>query len=487
MSRTRRKQEDSSKKDGSSRTSSSKFSADALLERVCAAIVNHRMIAPGDRLLVAISGGPDSTALLHLLVQLRGRLGCRLRACHVHHGLRGEEADADAEQGAALARSLRVPFVVHRADVRSFARSQKMSLEAAARAVRYRLLEFTAEQTRANRIATGHTADDQAETVLLNLLRGAGPGGLAGIPPVRGKIIRPLLWVARAETEQYCKEEKLSYRIDSSNLDTRFARNRIRHEILPALRKVQPRVDGALARLAEIMREEDAYVSGQAAQALREMGAERPGEVGIACTPFAGLTRALQRRVVRAAIAKLKGDELDIELERVDALAGLAVSGRTGAVVELPGGVRGERTYGELMISATPEKAPPPTGEWTLQVPGRVKIAGLGVEITAARSRARRPPAKPSAALFDAKAVTLPLTVRTRRRGDRFRPLGMRQSVKLQDFFVNTKVPRADRDRVPLVLSDDEIVWVVGHRTSERCKVTGRTRSTIRLEVRRLT
>ncbi len=444
------------------------------------------MILPGETVLAAVSAGPDSTALLHALVKLRTRLRCRVRACHVHHGLRGPEADADAKHAASFARSLGVPFTRHRVDVRAFARTHKMSIETAARTARYSVLERVADRAKANRIATGHTASDQAETVLLNILRGTGPAGLAGIPPVRGRIIRPLLAVSRADVEAYCQDQKLAHRLDSSNLDTVFARNRIRHEVLPMLRQIQPRVDASLCRLAEIMRAENEFMIEQTANALREVGAQRPGEMGIACGPFASLPKVLQRRVVRSAIERMKGDQLDVELERVDALVELAVSGRTGAIVELPGGLRAERGYGELVVTALPAQRPAHTGEWALPIPGQVSIRELGLAVAAAFSRARRAPSSPMAALLDAKGIKSPLTVRTRRRGDRFVPFGMKGTVKLQDFFVNAKVPRAERGRIPLVLSGDEIVWVVGYRINDRYKVSKRTRRTIRVEARRV-
>ncbi len=445
----------------------------------------HRMISPGDRVLVAISGGSDSTALLHVLARLSPRLRCRLRACHIHHGLRGGDADADAEAAAALAASLRVPFTEHRADVRARARARRMSIEAAARAVRYELLESTARRFRADRIATGHTADDQAETVLLNMLRGAGLQGLGGIPPVRGNIIRPLLDVTRAQAQEYCAAQQLNFRLDLSNLDTTLRRNRIRHEIIPALREVQPKAVEGLCRLAEIVRVENALMTDLAARALREMGTRRPLGMGIARAPFLALPPALQRRVLRAAIAQVKGDELDVEFERVEALVRLALSGRTGAIAELPGDLRGELTYGELVIAPAVLQPAVEEGEWSLPVPGEVSIPPLGLRFSARRSRGKRPPSDPMAALLDAELVEPPLTIRTRRRGDRFIPFGMKSPVKLQDFFVNAKVPRAERTRIPLVLSRDEIVWVVGYRVGERFKVREDSRRTVRLEAKR--
>ncbi len=444
------------------------------------------MIVPGDLLIVAVSGGPDSTALLHALAQLRPKLRFRLRAAHVNHGIRGLEAEADAKSAGAFARKLGVPFHQHRADVPAYAETRGLSLEAAAREVRYQWLESLASRFRARRIATGHTAEDQAETILLNLLRGAGPRGLAGMAPVRGKIIRPFISIPRADVQRYCDRHQLAYRIDESNQDLSFARNRIRHEIMPSLQRLQPGLVDGLCRLAEIMRAEDEFMSEQAENALRGAASQRPGEVGVLLSLFSTLPPALQRRVLRAAIARVKGDELDIELERVDALVQLALIGRTGAVVELPGGLRAERTYGELVIAPTPAERALTDEEWVLPVPGEVSIAELGFQIAAKRSRAKRPPPNPMAALVNADKIPGPLTVRTRRRGDRLRPVGMRGTVKLQDFFVNAKVPRADRDRIPLVLCGDAIVWIVGHRVSGDFRVTDKTRRSVRLEASRL-
>lgn len=445
------------------------------------------MISPGEAVLVALSAGPDSTALLHALVQLSRRFRCQLRACHVNHGLRGAESDADARHAASQARALGVPLTRRTADVRAYAQSRRVSIEAAARAVRYELLEWAAGRYRMSRIATGHTQTDQAETVLLNLVRGSGPRGLAGIPPVRGKIIRPLLGVTREEAARYCEMNDLSYRTDSSNLDTSIPRNRIRHEVMPQLAQIQGQVVSGLARLADIMRAEDEYLSAQAEHSLREIAAQRPGEVGVSCGLLANLPAALQRRVVRAAIARVKGSELDVPLERVDSLLELAASGRTGAVIELPGALRAERTYAELVISFAPPPRAAPKGAWTLPVPGELTISELDLEISARRSRAKRPPANPMSALLDASKLESALTVRSRRRGDRFTPFGMKGTVKLQDFFVNAKVPRSERARVPLVLAGDEIVWVVGYRISEHYKVTDETRRSVRLDARRLT
>jgi len=455
----------------------------ALLERVAATITSHRMLAPGQRVLVAYSGGADSTVLLHVLL----RLGYEVMACHVHHGLRGAEADADAAQAAAFAASLGVPYHERRVDAAAYAATHKLSIEAGAREVRYAALEEVAQELGADRIATGHTADDQAETVLLNLLRGAGPAGLSGMPPVRGKIIRPLLAITGAEAEAYARAEGISFRRDSSNADRRFTRNRVRHDLFPALAEIQPDVIGALGRVASIMREENAFLSSLVDQLLATIVVRDDRAARIALHDLQSVPAALQRRLLREVVAVIQGRTSDIEFERIEALVDLAARGQTGAVIELPGGLRAERTYEEIVISVgAPETPARPAGEWTLPVPGTLALPEFGVTLRTEESSDVGLSPDASVVVLDAADLAGTLTVRTWRDGDRFVPLGMTQAVKLQDFFVNAKVPRARRRRTLLVESAGEIVWVVGLRISERHKVTPETRRTIRLRVERL-
>jgi len=444
------------------------------------------MVAPGQTVLVAFSGGPDSTALLHALRRLKDRLKIRVAACHVHHGLRGAEADADAAHAGAFAQSLKVPFVEKRADVSAVAEGRKLSVEAAAREVRYALLDEAADEVAAERIATGHTADDQAETVLLNLLRGAGPGGLAGIPPVRGRIIRPLLNIARAEVESYCQVQGLTYRTDASNLDLQFTRNRIRHQVMPLLREVQPNAAGALCRLAEIMRGEDEVLESLSQSLLARISSDLDDGVAVELLSLMPLPIGMRRRVLKEAVAWVKGENLDIPLERIEALSELAMSGRTGAVVEAGGGVRAERGYDALTIRRGRRAHPGPGRERELAVPGFVIVPEARVILQARAARRQKPPKDARIALLDADTLSPPLLVRFWREGDRFVPLGMSSEVKLHDFFVNRKIPRLERGRVPLVASKGEIVWVVGQRISDRHKITETTRRVARLEARPL-
>ncbi len=458
------------------------MNARAFLEQVTTTIARHEMLAPGHRVLVAYSGGADSTVLLHVL----HRLDYEVVAGHVHHGLRGEEADAEEAHAAAFAATMGIPFAVRHADARAIAEEQKLSLEAAAREVRYRLLEEMAQEASAERIATGHTADDQAETVLLHLVRGTGPTGLSGIPPVRGQVVRPLLHVTHAEVRAYAASENLSFRTDSSNRDRRFTRNRIRHDVLPALAEMQPNVVGAVCRLAEIMREENAFLSSLVEQMVQSIVVWGEEEARMTLHDLHSLPTALQRRLLRRVIAIARDRETDIEFERIEAVVELVAQGQTGAVIELPDGLEARRSYGEITISPTRKASAPSEGVWLLPVPGEVEVREFGVVVRAEESADTEISDDAARAVLDAATLTGPLVVRTWRDGDRFVPLGQTEAMKLQDFFVNAKVPRGERHRVLLVLSGEEIVWAIGHRIGERYKVTPNTRRSLRLRVERL-
>lgn len=453
-----------------------------LVQVVRATIAKHSLVTAGDTVLVAFSGGPDSTALLHALTVLAPSLGIRVRAAHIHHGLRGAEADADAAAAAAFARSLGAPFLLRRVEATAYAQTHKLSLETAAREVRYRALRAAAKRCGASRIATGHTRDDQAETVLLHLLRGSGPRGLAGIPPVRDELIRPLLAVSHAEVEDYCRTQNLPVCIDSSNASLVHLRNRIRRSLLPELRRVQPDITSALARLAEVMREEDDLISQLAEHAFHRLDHGGGEAVAFKLAELLRLPLALQRRLVRLGVSGVKGDSLDLSFARVEAVLELACTGTVGATVALTTGLVAERGYEELRIGSLQVRRGARIPERPLPLPGRVSVPEVGLAISARCSRSLKVSDDPMQARLDADMLPGPLLVRGWRAGDRLRPLGMRGMMKLQDFFVNAKVPRADRARVLIVTAGGKIAWVIGHRISDDFKVMAKTRRTVRLE-----
>ncbi|MCO5171479.1 MAG: tRNA lysidine(34) synthetase TilS [Planctomycetes bacterium] len=431
--------------------------------------------------VVGASGGADSTALLAALVAG----GRDVVAAHLDHGLRGEEARRDRDAARAVADRLGVDLVDGVADAADEARRRGTgSLEAAARAVRYRFLLGVALERGADRVAVGHTADDQAETVLLRALRGAGLAGLSGIPRRRALgegvlLVRPLLRVTRAEVEDHLRARGLADLVveDGSNRDRRFLRNRLRHDVLPLLREqVNPRADEALRRLAAQARKARRHLDGAAATLLAE--AERAS--GLALAPLRAADPAVRNQALQRLVALHAPDRA--AAEHVRALARLVARGRGRC--DLPGGVRLE-AVGERLVAVSPGVAAPAAAPVSLAVPGEAVDAGRVFEARlrpAAASDTDLDPAR--GACLDAARARGALAVRRRREGDRFWPLGAPGTRSLKRFLIDRKVPRDERASTPVVTLDDQPVWIVGHRIDERFKVTPATDTVLELQVR---
>jgi tRNA(Ile)-lysidine synthase len=461
-----------------------------LLEIARKTIEYHHMVERGDRVLVAVSGGPDSVALLDVLVTLRSDRDLNLHVAHLNHLLRPDAA-ADAEFVRALAAERGLPVAIESADVRALAAREKRSIEEAARNVRREFLLRTAKTVQADRVALGHHADDRVETVLMRILRGTGVDGLAGIRPVTPPFIRPLFDATRAQIEAYISDRGLPYREDPSNRDPAFLRNRIRHEIVPLLEHVQPGFRAAVLRLAELAWKDRSYLLMQSALLLREqvLVEHSPGRVALRLAALSRIdSPALRWRVVRDALRFFPAGSTDIEQTHIEAIMRLAAEGKSGDLIHLPRGIIAERGYGVLILRVGEAAADEPVGEFVLEVPGETAVMSLNVTIVAELlSRAAAlPPVEepPNVAQLDYSATPEPLLVRTWRRGDRFTPLGMTGSMKVHDFFVNQKIPRDERRRVPIVTAGEEIAWVVGMRIDDRFKVTDATETVLRLEAR---
>ncbi len=441
------------------------------------------MLAPGWTLVVAVSGGVDSMVLLHVLAGLGETYGVRLHAAHLDHGLRGLEAERDAAAVAAWGRSLGVPVTVERAGPLD---RRGGSLQRAARAARYAFLERVADRVGAQRIALGHTRDDVAETLLLNLLRGAGLRGLAAIPPVRGRLIRPLIAVPRERILAYARAHRVPWMEDSSNRSAAYRRNRIRAELIPALAKeYNPNISEVLARTAALLRAEDAYLDSLARMALRRSAqAGRTGEAVLRGPELAELDPVLRRRVLRAALESLPGRPI-LPARHLAGLEAWVAAGPQPGRRDLPRVLAAFWERGQLVLA--PQSTPPPVPAVALPIAVATRMAPFGMIFLAERverAEARVPPPAPEEVWLDAAAAPGGLAVRGWRFGDRFRPLGLGGSKKLQDFFVDAKVARGARGRVPLLVSGDEILWVVGHRVDDRAKVTPATRSLLRVTAR---
>ncbi|MCL6518469.1 MAG: tRNA lysidine(34) synthetase TilS [Armatimonadetes bacterium] len=455
-----------------------------LIESLLATVRQYTMLLPGEKVLVAVSGGPDSVALLHALWTVRDELSISLHVAHLNHSFRGEESDKDEEYVRSLAANLLIPCSVEKVDVPKIQKTLRISAEQAARLVRYEFLENTAEKIGASRIALGHTADDQVETVLMNIIRGTGVDGLVGMPPVRGKIIRPLISVRRKDVNAYIQEAGLQPRIDETNLLPIYTRNRIRLQLLPTLRVFNPDIDTAILQLAELARADSAYLDEKAKEAFIQNTKSRDGKsVHLDLSVFEVEPLAIRRRVIREAYKAIKGEITDLGYKHVEELLRL-IATVGGFRYELPGGIFVEKS-GRL-ISFYSERPPdqPIIYKYELAVPGKTVITEADLIIEAEIITEKIEPLRPRGSMevvLDYDAIRGSLIARNWKPGDRIQPLGMVGSKKLQDLFTDEKIPRQMRYRTPVIEDSEKIVWVVGLAVSELAKVTSSTRTFLRL------
>jgi tRNA(Ile)-lysidine synthase len=447
-------------------------------------VAAHRMLPEGGIAVAMVSGGADSTSLLRLLAA--GELGpVRVSVLHVDHMLRGAASDADAAFVRDLCASLSVPCTVVRYDVAAWAAEEGLNLEDAGRRVRYR---FAAEELDARcdaegvpradgRIAAAHTLDDRIETFAMRLVQGAGPSGLAGPAHVNGRLVRPLLDARRADVVEYLTSLGQGWREDATNADTARLRARVRAEVLPMLREINPRLDEALARTLQVLEDEDALLDGMArsfAEQFRESAIE---EVRFHRARMLTLEPAMLRRVVRVVLIDAFPSASRIEFQHVEALvAGLADD---AFARDLPGGLRAFTECDRLVVSRA--GAPVPSlAPALLEVPGSVELSDAG-SMTAEAADTSAVDEDPLSALIDADRLSGPLTIDSARPGDRMRPLGMEGTKKLSDVLTDAKVPRRRRPLVPVVRDGDDVVWLAGVRMSEDYRVRSDTRRAIRL------
>jgi tRNA(Ile)-lysidine synthase len=464
-----------------------------LLDRVRRTIRAHDLAQPSTRVVVALSGGSDSVALAALLTELAAAGDLQLAgAAHFNHRLRAA-ADADERACAALAARLNLPYCSDDADVARRAKAERRSLEAAGRAARYDFLERARQRFRADVIALGHTRDDQAETFLLRLLRGAGVRGLAGMHPRNGAFIRPVLDCRRSELRDYLAARGLPFVRDESNDDVSIPRNRVRAELLPLLeRRFNPSIVDALAAEAEIARDEWRWMAEASADAAAQSCRRTESGWAIDAKSVSDLPRALARMVVRTALVEAAG-ETPVSFRHVEDVLRLAREG--GPPIDGPG-QRMERIGAAVVLTNKPP-APVNLFSYPLSIPGEVTLGEAGWVVTAETARSASDAGWPSAADrqtrgHNATAVVAlekcngPLRVRNRRTGDRFRPLGLRGRKKLQDYFVDRKIARQRRDLVPIVVdAADRIVWVAGHSIDDEFRVTDPAQAVLILRLRR--
>jgi tRNA(Ile)-lysidine synthase len=458
-------------------------------------IASNRLFSPADRILVAVSGGPDSMALLHTLFDLREELSLHLEVAHLQHGIRGEEAKEDARFVAALTRQLGLPFHLKEIDlpgIKTDARNG--NLEALARAERYRFFADVVRARKLDKVATAHTQDDQAETVLMWILRGAGMKGLGGMAPLHRvktpeaedgeslTVVRPLLEVSKSEILEYLKEGQFSFRIDRSNLDPALLRNWIRLELLPMIqRRVGENVPARLSRQAELIRDEDDLLD----QLARRRYDAMRGAIGLNRTALLQEPKALQRRVLRLWIEQMRGHLRGLDFVHVEELLHLIAAKAPQGRASIPGGWALVREYDALRLEKSRRGSKRLCYSYKFEVGKILRIFEASVQIHSERVDGPIDglPAELTAAAFDLEALPTDLAVRNFRLGDRFRPLGMTGHKKVKDLFIDHKVPLSIRATLPLLATGQEVLWIPGYARSETARVSEKTQSILRIKV----
>ena len=452
------------------------------------------LLSHGDRVLGAVSGGPDSVALLHILHGLKDQLNLHLEVAHLQHGIRGEEAKEDARFVAELAQKFKLPFHLKEIDLpRLKSKAGKGNLEALARAQRYGFFAEAVRSRNLAKVATAHTQDDQAETVLMWFLRGAGTKGLGGMSPLQQlritgdavsdtlTVIRPLLDVSKSEILEYLAQESLPYRVDRSNQDPVYLRNWIRSELLP---KIHQRVDDGfaarLSRQAELLRDEDTYLEALAGMNLDAIHDAKDLErQALLREP-----RASQRRVLRLWIERARGHLRGIDFVHIDALLHLIEEGPVQGRLAIPGGWELVREYESLRLEQRSRGPKKICYDYPFKIGTTLCIHEAGIEFRSERISQSQISLKADLmeAIFDASYLTRPLRVRNFRHGDRFQPLGMTGHKKIKDLFIENRIPQSIRAKWPLLAMGEEILWIPGYGRSEAGRVEKNTGSAIYLQ-----
>lgn len=452
------------------------------LNKVESTIKKHSMLSGGEIVLVGFSGGPDSVCLLHVLHELKD-MSLKLHALYIDHGLRPAETPDEIEFCKKLCEEISIPFVVKSIDVKTYAREHGLNKQDAARELRYRIFEEASHKIKAARIALGHNADDQTETFFMRLLRGSGPKGLSGIPPVRKNVIRPLIETERSEIEGFLDELNITYITDSSNLKDDYLRNRLRHIFIPELKKINPSLTTTTSKTMDILREEEGYFDILVTKTLMKLiNRKTDNRIELFLAPIETMEKIMLRRVIRRAVEETKGLR-GIHFLHIEDIIDLIRKGRHGDRIYLPKKMRAIKNYSTLVItSETPVKI----STYSLNVPGEVATRETKTVIRASiQDEAEDYGDGKSVILLDADKASLPLTIRARENGDYFYPMGFGKKKKIQDFFVDEKITRDERDEIPIVVSGSDIVWVAGCRGDERFKVTGATKRFMRLEIKK--
>lgn len=448
-------------------------------------IKKYNMLNHGDSIVVGLSGGPDSMCLLHVLMELREAWGLKIYAAHLNHQFRGKDADEDALYVKKICEQWGIEVFVQVFNVPAYAKEKGLSSEEAGREIRYKLFYEVAEKVGANKIAIAHNMNDNAETVLMNLFRGSGIEGLKGIEPKRGEIIRPLINVSRDEIEAYCRDKNLNPRIDKTNLEPIYGRNKIRLELIPYIEKhFNAYIMSTLQRLSDLVAIENDFLNDEAKKLLLKIAIIGENSIEYCINKMNDVHPALLRRVIRMGIEKLTGSLKDIEYRNVEGVLEL-LNKSTGAAVILPQNIKAYISYDKLILKINTQSEPV---KYYLELENdKDNIADFfdfTVRLTTVDASQIADMKKDKYKVYiDKDKVKHKLVLRNRLDGDVFSPIGLKGSKKLKEYFIDEKIPKEERDKIPLIADGKEIVWVLGRRLSEKYKITSDTKEAIIINI----
>jgi tRNA(Ile)-lysidine synthase len=456
-----------------------------MMEKVKQTITKYGLLKQNDRVVVGLSGGPDSTALVVTLAQIAPSLGVQLIIAHFNHGLRGREADQDELSAGKLAKKLGLSFVSRKTD--NTAVPPGLSPEDFYRRERYRFFDEVAKSNRANKIALGHNLQDQAETVLLHLLRGSGLDGLKGISPLRdGKYIRPLLEVSRQEIISYLDHAGISYRQDSSNASKIHLRNKIRLELLPYLKnEFNPKIDEALVQMAEILREENIYIKECVNNALKSTCIKKQkNKILLNIEYISMLPLAIRRRLFKELLEDFSLLRNGITFLHINSIGKLLQNPESGKKICLPCGIEARREYENLILERRTDGAKRVEYLYPVEIPGAIYLAQRNLTVRLKMVEKNKIDFNiKNKDYIDLDKIRLPLVLRNRREGDWFQPLGMAGRQKLKSFFIDHKITQQKRNEIMLLVDQQAVIWIENMHLSDQVKITPETKNVLELEI----
>lgn len=449
-----------------------------MLKQLEKTILDEQLISSGDTIVVAVSGGPDSIALLHGLCQLKSRYRWKVIAAHLNHSFRGQEADEDGRYVEKIAEELSIPSFIEKINVPQKMKEWGMGSQETSRLIRYEFLDRVARSYPKSIIATAHHADDQVETIIMRLLRGTGIEGLSGIPIKRMEkgvpLIRPLLRVSRSQIEHYCKVQGLFPRTDKSNLSGKYTRNRIRLEVIPLLKRENPEIAQGFTQLSIVSQAENEYMELEAKEQLNSIIAEKEtNKIIIEQKDFLRYHVALQRRMIKLILSYLSGKSIQIQFKHIEECRILFQSSSPSASLNLPGTIMVRREYNRVIFSRG-KSSDSPSFHYTLPIPGQIFIPEIGRTFTCSWVEGGQIPQEnsPKRTVLNAQLIHGDLSIRNRQPGDWMRVKGMDGSKKIKEIFIDEKIPKLQREQVPLLTDEEKVLWIPGIKHSAACSLS---------------